>query len=181
MVIRAYNKDRVAEIMAGFNLDMTSPWLLVDSSQQYLYVIENNKALAAYPVSTSKYGLGCQQDSFKTPTGAHKIALKIGNHGKLNEIYEGRVATGRIARIVSASKESNQDLILTRILWLQGLEPGVNLGEGIDSFRRYIYIHGTQEEGLLGVTASYGCIRMSNKELIQLYDLVDIETFVYIM
>jgi hypothetical protein len=145
-----------------------------------MFVIDHLSLICTYSVSTSKYGIGCEQDSFKTPSGAHKIAKKIGAEGKLNEIFVGRVATGEITNIVREKKYSNLDLILTRILWLQGLEGKRNCGEGIDSFQRYIYIHGTHEEGLLGVPASHGCIRMANNDIVKLFDSVDEETFVYI-
>ena len=76
--------------------------------------------------------------------------------------------------------QAKQDLILTRIMWLEGLEIGINSGEGVDSYARYIYIHGTQEEGLLGQAASHGCVRMSNTAVVELFDLVNEGTFVYI-
>ena len=122
----------------------------------------------------------CQQDSNKTPTGAHKIVEKIGGDGVINEIYKGRQATGEVAEIIHTTQQSNQDLILSRIMWIQGLEEGHNCGEGIDSYQRYIYIHGTAEEGLLGVPASHGCVRMSNKDVVELYETVSEGTFVYI-
>ena len=171
---------QIDKIVSDFSNQITNPWLLVDSSDQQLYVIENNLEKLCYKISTSKYGLGCQQDSNKTPTGAHKIAEKIGGDGDPNEIYKARQATGEVAEIIHTAEQSDRDLILSRILWLQGLEQGHNCGEGVDSHQRYIYIHGTQEEGLLGMPASHGCVRMSNKDVIDLYDLVPEGTFVYI-
>ena len=135
---------------------------------------------SCYSVSTSRYGLGCEQDSNKTPTGAHIIAEKIGDDGVMNEIFKGRQATGEVAEIIHTAQQSDQDLILSRIMWLRGLEDGHNCGEGIDSYQRYIYIHGTAEEGLLGMPASHGCVRMSNKDVIELFDLISEGTFVYI-
>ena len=169
------------EVVEKFSSKITDPWLIVDSSTQRLYLINRQSQAQRFPVSTSKYGLGCQQDSMMTPIGAHQIAQKIGGKGDLNEIYVGRVATGDKAEILSEKKTSNLDLILTRILWLQGLENNKNCGEGVDSFQRYIYIHGTQEEGLLGSPASHGCVRMSNTDIVDLYQQVSVGTFVYIV
>ena len=171
---------KIDKIVSDFSSQITNPWLLVDSSDQQLLFIENNSEKANYKISTSKYGLGCQQDSNKTPTGAHKVAEKIGGDGEPNEIYKGRQATGEVAEIIHTAEPSSQDLILSRILWLKGLEDGHNVGESVDSYQRYIYIHGTQEEGLLGMPASHGCVRMSNSDVIDLYDLVTEGTFVYI-
>lgn len=145
-----------------------------------MFVMDDQSLICQYLVSTSKYGLGCEQDSFKTPVGAHKVAKKIGCEAELNEVFVGRIATGEKAIITSEEKSSGLDLILTRILWLQGLEENKNCSEGRDSFERYIYIHGTQEEGLLGVPASHGCVRMANADIVELFDSIDEETFVYI-
>ncbi len=172
--------NTVPLVQKKFSSQITSPWLLVDSTSQQLYLI-NNGLFKTYTVSTSKYGLGCQQDSLKTPVGAHQIAQKIGGTNQLNEIFVARVGTGKLAEIIYEKSCSNQDLILTRILWLQGLEQGKNCGEGIDSFQRYIYIHGTQEEGLLGTPASHGCVRISNSDIVDLYAKVSVGTFVYIV
>ena len=108
------------------------------------------------------------------------FAEKIGAEGVINEIYKGRQATGEVAEIIYTAQQTDQDMILSRIIWLQGLEDGHNCGEGVDSYQRYIYIHGTAEEGLLGMPASHGCVRMSNKDVIELYDIVSEGTFVYI-
>lgn len=168
------------QIIRKFPENITSPWVFVDSSLQKMFVLDNQIKLCEYLISTSKYGLGCEQDSFMTPLGAHKIAKKIGNKAKLNEIIAGRIETGEIANIIYEEKSSDLDLILTRILWLQGLENDKNCGVGIDSFQRYIYIHGTHEEGLLGMPASHGCVRMANADVVKLFEKVDEGTFVYI-
>ncbi|MDW3095150.1 MAG: L,D-transpeptidase [Gammaproteobacteria bacterium] len=164
-----------------FSNQITEPWLLVDSGGQLLYMIADAAELRQFSVSTSKYGMGCHQDSFMTPLGAHQIAEKIGDQQQINEIFVGRVASGETAEIIDDAKPSERDLILTRILWLHGLEENKNCGEGVDSFQRYIYIHGTHEEGLLGTPASHGCIRMSNADIIDLYQQVSVGTFVYIV
>jgi hypothetical protein len=170
----------VTNVAERFFKQLTSPWLLVSASNQMLYVIRSESIECAYMVSTSKYGLGGQQDSYKTPLGAHVVAQKIGGQCQTNEILRARKATGECAEIISQAITSHQDLVLTRLLWLKGLESNINLGEGVDSFDRYIYIHGTQEEGLIGTPASHGCVRMTNKDVIELYNAVEVNTFVYI-
>lgn len=168
------------EVIEKFSEYLTQPWLLVDSKTQTLHVVDKGVLKTSYPVSTSKYGLGCEQDSFKTPIGAHKIAECIGDNLAINTIFKGRKSTGEIATIVNEEKSADLDLILTRILWLQGLEEQKNCGGNVDSYQRYIYIHGTHEEGLLGKPASHGCVRMANRNVIDLYDQISENTFVYI-
>ncbi len=170
----------IADIAKQFSTQMTDVWLLVITDNQCMYVINVDSVESSYAVSTSKYGLGETQDSYKTPRGAHTIEQKLGAQCEMHEILRARQATGECAQIISEALSSQEDLILTRVLWLKGLETGKNLGEGIDSFQRYIYIHGTQEEGLIGKPASHGCVRMLNKDVIELYDQVNEGTFVYI-
>ena len=93
----------------------------------------------------------------------------------------GRVYSGQIATIYTDQTKSKTDDVTSRILWLEGLEKGLNKGAEIDSYKRYIYIHGTSEEGRLGTPASHGCIRMKNKEVIELYDKIKIGTLVLIL
>tara|TARA_A100000164_G_C21525731_1_gene593628 strand:+ start:224 stop:532 length:309 start_codon:yes stop_codon:yes gene_type:complete len=97
-----------------------------------------------------------------------------------NTIFISRINTFRVANIIELPIDSEEDLVTSRILWLDGLEIGANKGPGIDSFQRYIYIHGTQEEGLIGQKASHGCIRMFNSDVVYLYELVEKGTKVYI-
>ncbi len=176
----AYIEETCSEVIEKFPNNITNLWILVDSGLQSLFLINDMRLVSEYSVSTSKYGLGCKQDSFKTPLGAHEIAKKIGSDQRQNEIFVGREATGEIAKISYERKSSDLDLILTRILWLQGLEENENCGEGVDSFQRYIYIHGTHDEGMLGSPASHGCVRMSNANIMDLFDCVAEKTFVYI-
>jgi lipoprotein-anchoring transpeptidase ErfK/SrfK len=152
----------------------------VSISDQRLFVIENGDTLKNYPVSTSKYGIGNESGSYKTPIGHHVIAKKYGADAAIGAIFKARINTGRVAEIITEPRNDDNDYVTTRILWLRGTEPGVNRGEGIDSFHRYIYIHGTHEEGLIGQPASHGCIRMYNRDVIELYDLVEVGTPVII-
>mgnify|MGYP001291181756 FL=1 len=152
----------------------------VDISEQRLYLIENSLIKASYPISTSKYGEGSIQNSFKTPLGEHSIKEMIGEEAEINTIFTSRINTKRSATIIDQFEDTDNDYVTSRIIWLDGEEEGFNKGGNVDSFRRYIYIHGTHEEGLIGTKASHGCIRMFNYDVIELFKLVNIGTKVLI-
>ena len=152
----------------------------VDISEQRLYLIENNLIKASYPISTSKYGEGSIENSFKTPLGEHSIKEMIGEEAEINTIFTSRINTKRSATIIDQFEDTDNDFVTSRIMWLDGEEDGLNKGGNVDSFRRYIYIHGTHEEGLIGTKASHGCIRMFNYDVIELFNLVNIGTKVLI-
>ena len=152
----------------------------VDISEQRLYLIENSLIKASYPISTSKYGEGSIQNSFKTPLGKHSIKEMIGEEAEINTIFTSRINTKRSATIIDQFEDTDNDYVTSRIIWLDGEEEGFNKGGNVDSYRRYIYIHGTHEEGLIGTKASHGCIRMFNYDVIELFNLVNIGTKVLI-
>lgn len=152
----------------------------VDISEQRLYLIENSLIKASYPISTSKYGEGSIENSFKTPLGDHSIKEMIGEEAELNTIFTSRINTMRSATIIDQFEDTDNDYVTSRIMWLDGEEDGFNKGGNVDSFRRYIYIHGTHEEGLIGTKASHGCIRMFNYDVIELFNIVNIGTKVLI-
>lgn len=152
----------------------------VDISEQRLYLIENSLIKASYPISTSKYGEGSIENSFKTPLGKHSIKEMIGEEADINTIFTSRINTKRSATIIDQFEDTDNDYVTSRIMWLDGEEDGLNKGGNVDSFRRYIYIHGTHEEGLIGTKASHGCIRMFNYDVIELFNLVNIGTKVLI-
>lgn len=155
--------------------------ILVDATIQRLLLIERGQVVASWPISTAEAGLGSQKGSNKTPLGVHRVAKRFGGGAPLGTIFKARRDTGRIARILTQpGARSAEDNVTTRILWLDGLEPGLNKGAGVDSFERYIYIHGTDEEGRLGAPASHGCIRMRNQDVIALYERVAVDTLVVI-
>ena len=154
--------------------------IIVDISEQRLYLFENDILKLSFPVSTSKYGEGSKENSYKTPLGSHKIKDKIGTNVLINTIFIARENTNRLATIINEKIDSDDDFVTSRILWLDGLEVGINKGSGVDSYSRYIYIHGTHEEGLVGQKASHGCIRMFNQDVIYLYDKVEEGTKVLI-
>ena len=152
----------------------------VDISEQRLYLIENSLIKASYPISTSKYGEGRIENSFKTPLGEHSIKEMIGEEAEINTIFTSRINTKRSATIIDKFEDTDNDYVTSRIMWLDGEEDGYNKGGNVDSFNRYIYIHGTHEEGLIGTKASHGCIRMFNYDVIELFNLVNIGTKVLI-
>ena len=171
-------------IIIAFTLSLKSELnknqIVVDISEQRLYLIKKDTIIESFPISSSKYGEGSEENSLKTPLGMHIIKEKIGSKAPLNTIFVGRVNTNRTAKIISTLNDSDDDHVTSRILWLDGLEEGINKGKGVDSFNRYIYIHGTHEEGLIGTKASHGCIRMFNNDVIKLYNLINKGTKVYI-
>ena len=141
----------------------TRKQILVDVGRQCLDLYEDDVVAATFPVSTSKHGLGTQEGSFRTPTGQFRICEKIGGGVAPWMSFKGRKPTG-----VIASPGGDEDLILSRILWLEGLDP-----ENSNTRGRFIYLHGTNQEELIGTPASHGCIRLRNRDMIELHDRVE--------
>lgn len=154
--------------------------LLVNVEDQEMYLLQKGIIINKYPISSSVYGTGSKVNSLKTPLGRHIIVQKIGDGLPLAAVLKGREWTGGIANIITDPIDTEFDIVTSRILWLSGLEEGLNSGPGVDSKSRYIYIHGTAEEGLIGKPASDGCIRMYNKDVISLFNKVDTKTEVWI-
>ncbi len=147
---------------------------------QRLYLLEGGKTVIEYPVSTAKNGPGELMDSECTPCGKHIISEKIGDGAEVNSVFVGRVATGEIYLPSLREQYPDRDWILTRILWLSGIEEGKNKGGNVDSHDRYIYIHGSPDDVSMGQPGSRGCIRMRNNEIIELFELIDVSTEVMI-
>ena len=146
-----------------------------------MYLVEQGQPVGGWVISTAANGTGSEKGSDKTPLGLHKISEKIGDGAPLGAIFKARQNTGKQVEILTApGADSKDDYVTSRIMWLEGLEPGVNKGGDVDSKERYIYIHGTGEEGKLGTPASHGCIRMKNADVINLFNRVDENTLVYI-
>ncbi|WP_456380977.1 L,D-transpeptidase family protein [Thiolapillus sp.] len=154
--------------------------LQVRLASQELSLWEDEKLLTTYPVSTAKNGPGAHVGSGCTPLGRHQIRLKIGENCPLNTVFVGRRPTGEIYTPELGQKYPDRDWVLTRILWLSGLEPGKNRGGDCDTLKRLIYIHGTDQESLLGQPVSHGCIRMNNNDLIEVFDAVSNNTIINI-
>jgi len=135
----------------------------VSVRDQRLTLRSGRKKVASYPVSTSQFGLGSKEGSFKTPTGRFRVAEKIGERAASGTVFKSR-------RPVKPTKKMlrEDDLVMTRILWLDGLEP-----RNANTHDRYVYIHGTNHEEELGTPASHGCIRMRNADVMELFDRVE--------
>src|SRR2546422_4793563 len=146
--------------------------IVISTREQKLAVLDRGNLMAIYPVSTSKFGLGDWPGSRYTPLGQLEIAKKIGDNVPPGTVFKDRRRTGEIVLPDSPGR----DPIVTRILWLRGLEP-----QNANAFTRDIYIHGTPEERLIGTPASYGCIRMRSSDIISLYDIVGVGAVVSIV
>ena len=155
--------------------------LRINIAEQKLYLLtEDCMVSATYPVSTSRYGTGNENGSNKTPLGLHRIKQKIGGAMPIKTVFVGREPRGVLEDCIAQGVDLPDDVITSRIMWLEGMEPGRNQGGHVDSYRRYIYIHGTSEEDKIGTPASIGCIRMRNRDVIELYRLVETGTEVLI-
>lgn len=157
------------------------PSILVDIGRQELIVRrDDGSVLRRYAVSTSKNGVGELNGSYCTPRGRHVIRAKIGAGQPVNSVFVERRPTGELYSAELGSRFPGRDWILTRILWLSGCELGYNrLGE-VDTMRRAIYIHGSPESAEMGKPGSHGCIRMRNRDVVELFDLVPVGTAVVI-
>jgi L,D-transpeptidase catalytic domain len=158
-----YSLVLFAVFLASCAAPDTQHQIVVSTREQKLAVLDRGNVLAIYPVSTSKFGLGDWRGSRFTPLGKLEIAQKIGDNAPSGAVFKDRRRTGEIVLPDSPGR----DPIVTRILWLRGLE-----AQNANAFGRDIYIHGTPEERLIGTPASYGCIRMRSSDIIQLYDIV---------
>jgi lipoprotein-anchoring transpeptidase ErfK/SrfK len=150
------------------------------TDQQLRLLDEDGKLIKQYPVSTSKYGTGNENGSEQTPLGLHRIKDKLGGAMPVNEVFIGRVPHGNLDECIERGVDLPDDVIMSRIMWLEGMEPGRNKGGYVDTYQRYIYIHGTNHEEDIGTPSSIGCIRMCNKDIVELFRLVDVGTEVLI-
>lgn len=153
--------------------------LYISVHRQTLFHVRNGALLTEYPIATATNGLGAEQDSYRTPTGLHRITEKVGDGVPPLGILKDRTFTGELADPDFAGVD--KDWITSRILWLSGLEPGTNQGGAVDSHDRYIYIHGTANERSVGTPSSKGCIRMRNADVIALYDQVPVNALVVVL
>jgi lipoprotein-anchoring transpeptidase ErfK/SrfK len=146
--------------------------VIISIRDQKLMLVQNGAIVATYPVSTSKYGLGDRWGSLATPLGSFQVAQKIGDHAPLGAVFHRRRWTGEIL----APNAPGRDPIITRIIWLRGLETS-----NAHAFNRCIYIHGTPQEKIIGRPASYGCVRMKSTDVATLYSQLPLGAFVQIM
>jgi hypothetical protein len=163
--------ERVTETADRLGIKLTERLLIVRISEQTLQLYRGGTLVRAYVISTSARPPCNVKDSLGTPKGFHQIAERIGGGQPPGMVFKARVPTGHHFRELS-EQENEANLITTRILWLRGLEPGVNAGGNVDSYGRYIYIHGTNHEDRIGTPASGGCVQMRNFDMLELYEEV---------
>jgi lipoprotein-anchoring transpeptidase ErfK/SrfK len=150
----------------------TEHHIVISTRDQKLALLDRGTLVATYPVSTSKFGLGDSLRSSRTPLGQLEVAKKIGDNAPVGAVFKDRLRTGEIV----APNSPGRDPIVTRILWLRGRE-----AQNANAFGRYIYIHGTAEERLIGTPASYGCIRMRSTDVVKLFNVVGVGAAVTIV
>ena len=156
--------------------------IVVNITEQTLSLFTlTNHLVKKFNIATAKNGPGEKYGSECTPRGKHIIRAKIGDRQPVNTVFIGRRPTGEIYNPSLKIQHPNRDWILTRILWLSGLEKGKNRLGPVDTMRRYVYIHGCPDEDKMGVPSSHGCIKMRNNEMIELFDLVNVSTPVNII
>ncbi len=151
---------------------MILPKIYISSASQELQLLENGHIKVVYAISTGKNGMGELKNSEKTPRGRHIIRAKIGAGSPVNAVFVGRRPTGEIYHPDLRQQFPDRDWILTRILWLSGLEAGKNRLANVDTMQRYIYIHGSPDDVNMGEIGSRGCIRMRNHDIIELFNWV---------
>lgn len=157
-------------------VDPRELFLVVSIEAQTLLICMNDTIVEQYDASTSRFGNGNRENSLKTPLGVHRIREKFGAGAPAGRIFRDREDQG----MDWDHSQNGDNLILTRILWLEGLEEGINKGAGVDTYERYIYIHGTGREDLVGTPLSHGCVCLRSHDIIRLYDMVKEGTLVYI-
>lgn len=155
-------------------------WLWVDLNRQQISLKKDDEVLFSAPISSGKNGVGERQNSGQTPRGWHVARAMIGQSLPCHSVLVARRPTGEIYHEELAKQYPNRDWILSRIIWLSGLEPGKNRGGDVDTMRRFIYIHGAPDELMINPPQSHGCIRMYNQDIITLFNLMGPGTRVYI-
>jgi len=154
--------------------------IIISLKDQRLQLRDADNVLMDFPVSTASNGPGEINGSECTPRGWHVVRAKIGGNAEVNSVFIGRRLTGELYSPSLRKQHPDRDWILTRILWLSGMEPGKNRLGSVDTMRRYIYIHGCPDDESVGIPNSHGCIRMHNNDVISLYDNISVGTKVII-
>ncbi len=159
----AAHADRIVEVLGR----EPRRWLLVEADRQVVSLVENGTAVGTWLCSTAAAGIDAREGSGGTPPGLHRIARRIGDGAAPGTVFDSREPTGEVWE--PGRPADQRDLILTRILTLEGLEAGVNRGPGVDSLARYIYLHGTNHEDGVGEPGSHGCVRLRNDDIADLF------------
>lgn len=165
----------------GVRMEPGSAFILVLAGEQRLIADFGGGSNVSYRVSTAKNGVGSGHGSEMTPPGWHKVHSRYGRKAEIGQAFFSRQAIPGKILPESEWRSGEEDLVLSRIFWLEGLEDGVNRGKGVDSLERCTYIHGTNREDLLGKPASHGCIRMGNKDVVELFELLRPHKNVYVL
>lgn len=155
--------------------DSLAVWVSVE--EQMFRIIEDRTVLWEAPCATAEKGTGFIMNSMQTPLGWHSIKRKIGDDAPWGQVFKGAQP---INRVWKPGDDTEEDLVLTRLLWLTGEEPGVNQGGNVDSYNRYIYIHKTNDEERIGTPSSHGCVRLRNDDVIEVYELIPLNARVLI-
>lgn len=161
-------------------MNKTTKVIDINVSKQLLTVLQDGKVISEYQVSTAKNGVGQKNGSECTPLGIHIIDSKIGSDAKENAVFIARKESGEIFTEELRQNNPDRDWILTRILWLRGVEEGKNKGGKVDTMSRYIYIHGCPDSDSFSSPSSHGCVKMRNKDIIELFDNIEVNTQVLI-
>lgn len=152
---------------------MSSKQIKINLTEQSLRLLDGDEIVRCYSISSAFNGPGEEMGSECTPRGRHRIRIKVGEGRPENTVFAGRRPTGEIYSPDLENAYPDRDWVLSRILWLTGLESGRNRGGKVDSLRRYIYIHGCPDSEPMGEPRSHGCIRMRNRDLMELFDLIE--------
>jgi len=155
-------------------------WIEIRLGEQRMRLMQGDTALASYPVSTALRGAGEQMGSERTPRGEHEVRELIGRDAPPGAVFTGRRPTGEVWSAEAEQREPDRDWILSRIIWLGGLEEGRNRGGTVDTQARLVYIHGTPDSQPMGEPRSHGCIRMRNSDVIELFERIEVGTRVRI-
>ena len=174
-------RQELGESLAARGLPSSEHCIVVSIDQQKLWFFAG-EAAREYVVSTARAGVGCVADSLRTPLGLHRVAEKVGDAAPKGMVFKARVPTGRIWTEGPAPEDN---LITTRILWLEGLEPGKNAGHDaagrlVDTKARFVYLHGTNQASRLGTPNSHGCVLLSDDDILDLFDRAPAGTPVYL-
>ncbi|MEN8169722.1 MAG: L,D-transpeptidase [Pseudomonadota bacterium] len=159
---------------------MSESLITVNIAEQRLRLEQGGEVLMDVAVSTAKNGPGEQNGSECTPRGQHRVRAMIGAGCEANTVFVARRPTGELFSETLRDEHPQRDWILSRILWLSGMEPGHNRGGEVDTMRRYIYIHGCPDSDPMGIPSSHGCVKMRNQDIIELFDRIKVGTSVLI-
>lgn len=170
--------DKISQMCNDLKLSLPLDCLYVSIALQTMYFYRDCKLKQQYIISTSKHGISQERNSYGTPLGLHVIADKIGDNSAKNTVFIARQDTGKNVREFADWK--TKGYVTTRIFRLKGLQKGYNSGDNVDTYERYVYIHGLANEDKAGIPSTNGCIGMKNDDIIELYSTINLGAFVLI-